>query len=85
MNFGGHMQAGWRNLKRKDGLLSQLGCQDRLEEIFRCEFHHAGLDGRAISLQSRIGLFKADRTVRQTVPVIWLQFGWNRPSRFREI
>jgi hypothetical protein len=24
--------------------------QDHTEEVFRCEFHHAGLDGRAISL-----------------------------------
>jgi hypothetical protein len=60
-------------------------CQDHLEEIFRCEFRRAGLDGRALSLQSRIGLFEADRNVRQTVPVICLQFGEDPVARSREI
>jgi hypothetical protein len=39
-------------------------CQDHLEEVVRCEFRHAGLDDRVVSLQSRIGLFEADRNVR---------------------
>jgi hypothetical protein len=60
-------------------------CQDRLEEVFRCEFRRAGLDGRAVSLQSRIGLFEADRNVRQTLPVICLQFGEHTLHRSREI
>jgi hypothetical protein len=65
--------------------LPEFCCQDRLEEIFYCEFRRAGLDGRAVSLQSRIGLFEADRNVRQTVPGIRLQFGEDPLSRFREI
>jgi hypothetical protein len=65
--------------------LLKVCCQDRLEEVVRCEFRRAGLDGRVISLQSRIGLFKADRNVRQAVPVICLQFGEHPLSCFREI
>jgi hypothetical protein len=65
--------------------LPKLCHQDHREEVFRCEFGPADLDGRAISLQSRIGLFKADRNVRQTVPVICLQFGEHALSSFREI
>jgi hypothetical protein len=49
--------------------------QDRLEEVVRCEFRRADLDGRVVSLQSRIGLFETERNVQQTVPVICLQFG----------
>jgi hypothetical protein len=59
--------------------------QDRLEEVVRCEFRRPGLDGRAVSLQSRIGLFKADRNVLQIVPVICLHFGEHSLSYFREI
>jgi hypothetical protein len=59
--------------------------QDRREEVIRCEFDRVGLDGRAISLQSRIGLFEAHRNVRQTVPVIGRQFGKGRRSQSREI
>jgi hypothetical protein len=65
--------------------LPKVCCQDRREEVVRCEFRRAGLDGRVISLQSRIGLFKADKNVRQTVSVIYLQFGGHSLSRFREI
>jgi hypothetical protein len=65
--------------------LPKVCCQDRLEEVIRCEFRRAGVEGRVISLQSRIGLFKADRNVRQTFPVICLQFGEHQLSRFREI
>jgi hypothetical protein len=65
--------------------LPKICFQDRLEEVFRCEFRRAGLDGRAVSLQSRIELFEADRNVRQTLPVICLQFGEHTLSRSREI
>jgi hypothetical protein len=65
--------------------LPKIRCQDRLEEVFRCDFRRAGLDGRAISLQSRIGLFEVDRNVRQTFPVIYLQFGEDPLSHSREI
>jgi hypothetical protein len=65
--------------------LPKVCCQDRLEEVVRREFRRAGLDGRVISLQSRIGLFKADRNVRKTVFVICLQFGEHSFSHFREI
>jgi hypothetical protein len=65
--------------------LPKVCFRDRLEEVIGCEFRRAGLDGRVISLQSRIGLFKADRNIRQTVPVICLQFGEHPLSRFREI
>jgi hypothetical protein len=65
--------------------LPKFCCQDRREEVVRCEFRRADLDGHAVSLQSRIGLFKADRNVRQIVPVICLQFGEHLLSRFREI
>jgi hypothetical protein len=59
--------------------------QDRLEEIVRSEFCNADLDGRAISLQSRIGQFEVDKNVRQTVPVICLQFGEHPLHPSREI
>jgi hypothetical protein len=65
--------------------LPKVCSQDLLEEVVRCEFRRAGLDGRVISLQSRIELFKADRNIRHTVPVICLQFGEHPLSRFREI
>jgi hypothetical protein len=60
-------------------------CQDRLEEVVRRQFRHASLDGRAVSLQSRIELFEADRNVRETASVICLQFGEYPLSRSREI
>jgi hypothetical protein len=59
--------------------------QDRLEEIVGSEFCNTGLDGRAISLQSRIGLFEADRNVRQTMSVVCLQFGEHPLPASREI
>jgi hypothetical protein len=65
--------------------LPKFCCQDRLEEIVRCEFRGAGLDIRVISLQSRIVLFKADRNVRKTVPAICLQFGEHPLPHSREI
>jgi hypothetical protein len=65
--------------------LPKVCCQDRLEEVVRCEFRRAGLDGRVISLQSRIGLFEADRNVWQTVTVICLQFGEHPLPGSREI
>jgi hypothetical protein len=46
---------------------------------------HAGLDGRAVSLQSRIRLFEIDKHVQQTVLTIWVQFGWHQLFRSREI
>jgi hypothetical protein len=55
--------------------LPTFRCQDCLEEVVRCKFRRAGLDSRAVSLQFRIGLSKADRNVPQTVSVICLQFG----------
>jgi hypothetical protein len=65
--------------------LAKICRQDRREEVFRCEFRCAGLDGCAVSLQSRIGLFEADRNVRQILPVICLQFGEHTLPRSREI
>jgi hypothetical protein len=65
--------------------LPKFGCQNRREEVVRCEFRHTGLDGRAVSLQSRIGLFEADGNVWQTIPVICLQFGEHPLPRSREI
>jgi hypothetical protein len=65
--------------------LPKICCQDCLKEAVRCEFRRAGLDGRAVSLQSRIGLFEADRNVRQILPVICLQFGEHTLPRPREI
>jgi hypothetical protein len=59
--------------------------QDRLEEVVRCEFRCAAIDGRVVSLQSIIGLFEAHRNVRQTVPGICLQFGEHPLPRSREI
>jgi hypothetical protein len=53
--------------------------QDRPEEVVLCEFHHAGLDGLAVSRQSRIVPFEADRNVCHIVPVIQLQFGEHWP------
>jgi hypothetical protein len=65
--------------------LPQICYQDRAEEVLRREFRRAGLDGRAVSLQSRIGLFQAERNVRQIVLVICLQFGEHPLSDSREI
>jgi hypothetical protein len=65
--------------------MPKICCQDRREEVIRCEFRRAGLDGRVVSLQSRIGLFEADRNVRQTLSVICLQFGEYPLPRYREI
>jgi hypothetical protein len=60
-------------------------CEDRLEEVVGCEFRRAVLDGRVISLQSRIGLFEAHRNVRKTMSGIFLQFREDPLSRSREI
>jgi hypothetical protein len=65
--------------------MPKICCQDRLEEVFRREFRRASLDGRAVSLQSRIGLLEADRNVRQTLPVIYLQFSEHTLPRSGEI
>jgi hypothetical protein len=40
------------------------------EEIFRCSFHHQGLDEWTVPLQSRIELFDVHKHVHQTVPEI---------------
>jgi hypothetical protein len=59
--------------------------QDHPREVFRSGFHHAGLDGLAVSLESRTGLFEVDKHAQQTVPAIWLQFCWHRLTNSREI
>jgi hypothetical protein len=65
--------------------LPQIRYHDRREEVFGCEFRRAGLDGRAVSLQSRIGLFEADRNVRQTLPGICPPFSEQTLPHSREI
>jgi hypothetical protein len=65
--------------------LPKFCCQDRREEVVGREFRHAGIDGRAVSLQARIGLFEADRNLQRTVPVICRQFGEYPLPRSREI
>jgi hypothetical protein len=60
-------------------------CQGRLEEVVRCELRRASLDSRTLSMQSRIGLFEAEKNIRQTVSVIYLQFGEHLPPCSREI
>jgi hypothetical protein len=65
--------------------LPKFCCQDRLKEIVHCEFRRSGFDRRAVSLQSRIRLFEAEKNVWQTMPVICLQFGEHPLPCSREI
>jgi hypothetical protein len=51
----------------------ELSRQDHQTQIFRCELQHAGLDDRAVPLQSRIESFEFDKHFHQTVPQVWLQ------------
>jgi hypothetical protein len=65
--------------------LPEFWNQGRPEEVVPCEFHHAGLEGRAVSLQSRLAPFNANENVRRTLPAIWFQFSEHQFPRSREI
>jgi hypothetical protein len=50
----------------------EFSLQDHRPEVFRCKFHHTGLDDWAVFLQSRIESFEVNKNVHQNVSEVCL-------------